>query len=53
MAKTSDPGLTLFLDILHKLEDLDIPYMIIGGFAATICGITRATFDIDYRCRPG
>jgi hypothetical protein len=29
------------------LEELDIPYAIIGGFAATIYGITRATFDID------
>jgi hypothetical protein len=45
--KASDPGLNLFLDILLKLEELDIPYVIIGGFAATIYGITRATFDID------
>jgi hypothetical protein len=45
--KASNPGLTLFLDILLKLEKLEIPYVIIGGFAATMYGITRATFDID------
>jgi len=43
----SSPGFNLFLDILLKLEELDIPYVIIGGFAATIYGITRTTFDID------
>lgn len=47
MSKTSNPGFNLFLDILLKLEELDIPYAIIGGFAATIYGITRTTFDID------
>jgi hypothetical protein len=26
---------------------LEIPYVIIGGFAATMYGITRTTFDID------
>jgi hypothetical protein len=41
------PDLTLFLDILLKLEELDIPYAIIGGFAATIYGNTRSTYDID------
>jgi hypothetical protein len=45
--KASSPGLNLFLDILLKLEELDVPYVIIGGFAATMYGITRATFDID------
>jgi hypothetical protein len=45
--KMSSPGLNLFLDILIKLEELEIPYVIIGGFAATMYGITRATFDID------
>jgi hypothetical protein len=29
------------------LEELNIPYVIIGGFAATMYGISRATFDID------
>ena len=47
MPAASSPGFNLFLDILLKLEELDIPYAIIGGFAATIYGITRATFDID------
>lgn len=43
----SDPDLSLFLDILQKLEFAGIPYVIIGGFAATIYGITRTTYDID------
>ncbi len=47
MPKTSNPDLNFFLDILLKLESLEIPYAIIGGFAATMYGITRATFDID------
>ncbi len=45
---TSDkPDLTLFLDIVHTLERIGAPHMIIGGFAATMYGITRTTFDID------
>ena len=47
MPNESNRGLTIFLDILLTLEALGIPYAIIGGFAATIYGITRATFDID------
>lgn len=35
MPKMSNPGFNLFLDILRKLEELDIPYAIIGGFATT------------------
>jgi len=41
------PDLSLFLDILHTLEAIDAPYMIIGAFAATVYGITRVTYDID------
>jgi uncharacterized protein (DUF1330 family) len=41
------PDLSLFLDILHILERIGAPYMIIGGFAATMYGITRTTYDID------
>ncbi|TEU19305.1 MAG: hypothetical protein E3J21_04140 [Anaerolineales bacterium] len=35
------------MDILHTLEAIGIPYMIIGAFAATVYGITRVTYDID------
>jgi len=37
----------LFLDIVQKLEAIGASYVIIGGFAATIYGITRVTYDID------
>ena len=40
--------LSLFVDILHTLEAIDAPYVIIGAFAATVYGITRATYDIDF-----
>ncbi len=47
MPNADRPDLTLFLDIVHTLELIGAPYMIIGGFAATMYGITRTTFDID------
>ena len=47
MASEQRPDLGLFLDILHTLENIEAPYMIIGAFAATVYGITRVTYDID------
>ena len=47
MPNKSASNLAFFLDILLKLEELEIPYVIIGGFAAAMYGTTRATFDID------
>lgn len=47
MQNADTPDLTLFLDIVHTLERIRAPYMIIGGFAATMYGILRTTFDID------
>ncbi len=47
MPRADNPDLSLFLDILHTLEALEIPYMIIGAFAGTVYGITRVTYDID------
>ncbi len=47
MPSEDKPDLTLFLDILQTLERINAPYMVIGGFAATLYGITRATYDID------
>jgi hypothetical protein len=40
--------LSLFVDILQTLEKIDAPYVIIGAFAATVYGITRTTYDIDF-----
>lgn len=47
MPKKRDPDLSLFFDILHTLEDLGVPYMIIGAFAGALYGVTRVTYDID------
>lgn len=47
MSETSPPDLSLFLDIVFKLEAFDIPYVIIGGFAGILYGLARATYDID------
>jgi hypothetical protein len=47
MSSGDNPDLTLFLDILRTLERIGAPYMVIGGFAATLYGITRTTYDID------
>ena len=47
MTNERSPDLSLFLDILHTLEAIDAPYMLIGAFAATVYGITRVTYDID------
>ena len=47
MASEQRPDLGLFLDILHTLEDIKAPYMIVGAFAATVYGTTRVTYDID------
>lgn len=47
MLRERQPDLSLFLDILQTLEAIGAPYMIIGAFAATVYGLTRATYDID------
>jgi hypothetical protein len=47
VASEQKADLGLFLDILHTLENIEAPYMIIGAFAATVYGITRVTYDID------
>lgn len=47
MPNAGAPDLSLFFDILHTLENINAPYMIIGAFAATLYGSTRVTYDID------
>jgi hypothetical protein len=41
------PDFSLFLQIIQTLEALDAPYMVIGGFAAALHGITRTTYDVN------
>ena len=47
MPNERPPDLSLFLDILHTLEAIGAPYMVIGAFAATVYGSARVTYDID------
>lgn len=47
MPREESPHYDLFLDILHTLERINAPYMVIGAFAALMYGSTRNTFDID------
>lgn len=39
--------LAFYFDIVRALEDIGAPYMLIGAFAGSGLGISRATFDID------
>jgi hypothetical protein len=41
------PDRGLFLKTLRTLERLNVPYMVVGAFAATLYGLNRSTFDID------
>lgn len=39
--------LGFYFDIIRALEEIDAPYMLVGAFAGSAFGITRATFDVD------
>jgi hypothetical protein len=39
------PDLGLFLDVLHTLENIGDPFMIIGAFAAIVYSTSRVTYD--------
>lgn len=39
--------LGFYFDIVRALEEIDAPYMLMGAFAGSGYGISRATFDID------
>ena len=47
MTSQDSPDRGLFLKTLRTLERLNVPYMIVGAFAATLYGLNRSTFDID------
>ena len=39
--------LGFYFDIVRALEEIGAPYMLMGAFAGSAFGITRATFDVD------
>lgn len=39
--------LGFYFDIMRALEEIGAPYMLVGAFAGSAFGITRATFDVD------
>lgn len=41
------PTLTFYAQVIRALDELDVPYMIVGGFAAAAYGSTRVTQDVD------
>ncbi|MEM8650762.1 MAG: hypothetical protein AAGF54_09560, partial [Pseudomonadota bacterium] len=47
MPNKSKPDLSLFHKVVQALETVGAPYVIIGAFAASYFGVTRATYDID------
>jgi hypothetical protein len=48
MAESHDYEVRAFLTrVISVLERLDIPYMVVGGFAATFYGRPRLTLDVD------
>ncbi len=47
MSNGSLSHLAFYVEVLLKLDELDVPYVIIGGFAASMFGTTRVTLDID------
>jgi hypothetical protein len=36
-----------YLDVVGALDQCDAPYMLVGAFAASTYGLSRATFDVD------
>jgi hypothetical protein len=41
------PDLGFYKDVVQTLDEIQAPYVIIGGFAAAVFGSPRPTFDVD------
>lgn len=39
--------LGFYFDVVRALEEIGAPYMLVGAFAGSAFGISRATFDVD------
>jgi len=40
-------SVSFYVEIVHALDDIGAPYMIVGAFGGYAFGISRTTFDID------
>ncbi|MBM3144099.1 MAG: hypothetical protein FJ010_03835 [Chloroflexi bacterium] len=40
-------GMSFYVQVVRALDEIGAPYMLVGAFAGTAFGITRATYDID------
>lgn len=36
-----------YIDVVRALDEIAAPYMIVGAFAGSTYGLSRATYDID------
>jgi hypothetical protein len=41
------PDLGFYKDVVQTLDEIQAPYVIVGGFAASVFGSPRPTFDVD------
>jgi hypothetical protein len=40
-------SISFYIQVIRALEEIGVPYMIVGAFAGLAFGVSRATFDID------
>ena len=39
--------ISFYVEVLNALNKANVPYMMVGAFAATRYGLNRATYDVD------
>ena len=40
-------SVSFYVEIVHALDEIGAPYMIVGAFGGYAFGISRTTYDID------
>lgn len=36
-----------YIEVVRALDEINAPYVIVGAFGASTCGLARATYDVD------
>ena len=39
--------IAFYIEVVRALDEINAPYMLVGAFAGSVYGLTRATYDID------